>query len=485
MFLRMRSFAVNAKKVSWSDRAIFVWSSLLWFTSFHKPGSTMLSNMRNMVLESVAMLFLAIRSDVSQPRRLTSEACEHTFGSVRQLQREFNVEQFNNLVERMQLRVKSIFGSSLIPSRSSMGKGYQATFADFINSLQNASAEPSQSGIIDVVLTDKAVTQLWPTVKAIFDKVNPMMTQFLKLFGVDELNGLSPFAAANINSPQDLLSLIKAFYCAPKKDTRDCGGVVGDEEEVVDGNEDEDEDVDEANDGVGDIIPVLANELLLAFQDTEGDGAVAEVEDNEDSMEENPSNDDDDVVLGSQFDEGAAGDARLKLNVLMSSTTTSTVPIQVKQLMELMVIGKIEQGSVLPDGKYTSLQARWFHGKKKSMDNSTVSEDATTFIERNSVVSLKCKRGKIVTVEKYRVLCIFSKSYNKWYVEWDNEQVPFQSSSKKYKILARLLKQVNNSQYQEVELKEGGNWGPQSVFCVKYMCDIERIDDCRLESMMD
>jgi hypothetical protein len=61
-------------------------------------------------------------------------------------------------------------------------------------------------------------------VKLIFDKVNPMMTQFLKLFGVDELNGLSPFAAANINSPQDLLSLIKAFFCAPKKDTRDCGG---------------------------------------------------------------------------------------------------------------------------------------------------------------------------------------------------------------------------------------------------------------------
>lgn len=44
------------------------------------------------------------------------------------------------------------------------------------------------------------------------------------MFGVDELNGLSPFAAANINSPQDLLSLIKAFFCAPKKDTRDCGG---------------------------------------------------------------------------------------------------------------------------------------------------------------------------------------------------------------------------------------------------------------------
>ena len=136
---------------------------------------------------------------------------------------------------------------------------------------------------------------------------------------------------------------------------------------------------------------------------------------------------------------------------------------------------EVLEGSVLPDGKYTSLQARWFRGKNKSIDNNTVSEDATTFIERNSVVSMKCKQGKIVTVEK---------SYNKWYVEWDNEKVPFQSSSKKYKNLARMLKQVNKSQYQELELEEGGNWGPQSVFCVKYMCDIEGIDNCRLESMM-
>ena len=40
-------------------------------------------------------------------------------------------------------------------------------------------------------------------------------------------------------------------------------------------------------------------------------------------MEENPSDGDDDVVLGSQFDEGAAGDARLKLNVLMSCSRSS------------------------------------------------------------------------------------------------------------------------------------------------------------------
>jgi hypothetical protein len=143
--------------------------------------------------------------------------------------------------------------------------------------------------------------------------------------------------------------------------------------------------------------------------------------------------------------------------------------------MELMQVGKIGQGSVLPDGKYTSLQARWFRGKIKSIDNNTVSEDATTFIERNSVVSMKCKRGNIVTVEKYRVLCIFSKSYNKWYVEWDNEKVPFQSSSKKYKVLARMLKQVNNSQYQELELEEGGHWGPQSVFCVKYCVTLKEL----------
>ena len=59
----------------------------------------------------------------------------------------------------------------------------------------------------------------------------------------------------------------------------------------------------------------------------------------------------------------------------------------------------------------------------------------SVYIERNSVVKMKCKQGRTTTVDSYRVLAIFSKFYNKWYLEWDNDRVPFKKGSRKYKIL--------------------------------------------------
>lgn len=63
--------------------------------------------------------------------------------------------------------------------------------------------------------------------------------------------------------------------------------------------------------------------------------------------------------------------------------------------------------------------------------------------------------------------------------EWD-EQVPFLPGSKKYKILVRLLCEVAPLQFK---LVDGGQWGPQSIFCIKHKCDIESIDECSLESL--
>ena len=44
-----------------------------------------------MVLETVADIFLVTRKDVKTPRRLTSEANEHTYGGWRSVIREFNI----------------------------------------------------------------------------------------------------------------------------------------------------------------------------------------------------------------------------------------------------------------------------------------------------------------------------------------------------------------------------------------------------------
>ena len=80
VFLRMISFAVNSRKTFWKERAVVIWSSLLWFTYFHDSGNKMMKNKRNMAAETVAVLFIVSISDMSQPRRCTSDSNDRVYG---------------------------------------------------------------------------------------------------------------------------------------------------------------------------------------------------------------------------------------------------------------------------------------------------------------------------------------------------------------------------------------------------------------------
>ena len=78
-FIILQPFAINSLTALWKERSSYIWASILWFTSFQKYISTMLFNTISMVLETVATIFLVTRKDVKTPRRLTSEANEHTY----------------------------------------------------------------------------------------------------------------------------------------------------------------------------------------------------------------------------------------------------------------------------------------------------------------------------------------------------------------------------------------------------------------------
>ena len=133
---RMRYFAVNARSADWKTRALFVWVSLLWVTSFHTPASTMLTNKRNIALESVALLFLVSRSDVPQVRRGTSEPNEHFYGMLRQMLREFTAEELVHLCNKVQQKVNALFAGNLVPNRSNIGSGYMPTFPEWLESMR-------------------------------------------------------------------------------------------------------------------------------------------------------------------------------------------------------------------------------------------------------------------------------------------------------------------------------------------------------------
>ena len=91
-----------------------------------------MANKRNMLLETVGLMFLIPRSDVSHPRRVTSECNEHTYGIWRTVLREFNMEQLLRIIGKSDIRTNAIFESNLVTHRSkSAFKGYHQTFPDF------------------------------------------------------------------------------------------------------------------------------------------------------------------------------------------------------------------------------------------------------------------------------------------------------------------------------------------------------------------
>ena len=181
------------------------------------------------------------------------------------------------------------------------------------------------------------------------------------------------------------------------------------------------------------------------------------------------------------FDDGDASKVMLEFEELLKSDQIPLLGKRVLKIVELMQLGKIEKGALVPDGKYTSLVARWFNTKKKKKasgeEAASIEANEGVYIERNSVVKMKCKQGSTTTVESYRVLAIFSKFYNKWHLEWDNDRILFQNGSKKYKILARMVRRVGGSgQYEEVDLEKGGGWGPRAVYCLKKISAIESVE---------
>ena len=272
---RMRLYAVNARKASWKLRCIFSLASTIWFTSFHTSGSTMMANKRNMVLETVAILFLVTRDDFPQPRRATSEPNEHVYGMLRMLLREFTVVDVNDLVNKIRLKMNSLFRGNLVADRSNAMKGYLGTLPDFLANSQAGSLEDLPAGPVNVDLEFDAVTQLWDQVAKIFKLVKSIMLPFLKLHGVDEGHGLSPFAS-DFENPSDLAQKISDFFKPAKRDMRDNAPSAN----VVE-NEEEDESVD-GDDRDGEISDSYVEEFVKSMlemdleSDDNGDGTSIE-----------------------------------------------------------------------------------------------------------------------------------------------------------------------------------------------------------------
>jgi hypothetical protein len=105
--------------------------------------------------------------------------------------------------------------------------------------------------------------------------------------------------------------------------------------------------------------------------------------------------------------------------------------------------------------------------------NVIPNEPEQKFVTRNSLIELQCihgpKNNSKTTVEYYRVLYFFTKTYNKWYMAVKDKFVCTPNSPKKMSnILLAQLMEKKGASYKEVQLtKEGQQWGPTHVYCIK------------------
>ena len=128
--------------------------STVWFTSLQTYGSNnMLPNKHNMKLETIGIIFLVTRHDVSQPRRLTSDSNEHTYGHWRNIFSEFNMETIICINDKINIQNDAIFDSGIIKycSKTKLSV-YQKTYAEFIDSLMNAASKLGCCGPLNIDL---------------------------------------------------------------------------------------------------------------------------------------------------------------------------------------------------------------------------------------------------------------------------------------------------------------------------------------------
>ena len=106
LFMRLHLYAVNGKDVPAKHRALYLWMSMIFFTSM---GSVNITPRRNVVCESISNLFMVLRSEMFKPWFLTSEPDEHGFGNTRRVQREFTCLMLVCLIEKDMCRTEQTF----------------------------------------------------------------------------------------------------------------------------------------------------------------------------------------------------------------------------------------------------------------------------------------------------------------------------------------------------------------------------------------
>ena len=303
-------------------------------------------------------------------------------------------------------------------------------------------------------------SQMWETVSNLITFSSDLMRQLLTTVGADEV---SPFCRT-FNSPRDLRNAFISYL--PRTFIYNEVSGTGSEESS---DEDADENSTSVQDSLADRINRFASEMA---KDEDGD-----------------DDDEDEVVVV----DGCSGDDEPTSNAANTNTASAGIP-SVQELMThfraMLEVSSCDDilekvltasssleceddviGDVHQVRQAKSLVQRWLSRPLHSAaeDGSSPSEQAEeTLIERDVIVLVKVKVGNgasaSIVTRPYRVVDIYDKHYNKWFMSKPKNPVKkWKKEEKRFKLKVRMLEQDAVSSYADVALCDASTYKKESI----------------------
>ncbi len=481
LFLKLHLHAVNGRHVPATHRALYLAMSMLWFTTIKGIHIT---PRRNFVSESISNTFITLRDDVTKVRDTTTEGLEHGFADARKgPTREFTCSEFSVHVEKQNRRMEMLHQGDLRASKE-VQKGYLETFDDWL-SHGKINHLDLQGGPCKLVLGDNAAPvskQLWPYVSKVHSKAVALMTVLFDCVGVNKCDR-SPFCK-DFDSREDLLSeYVK--YC-PRTFSFD--NIRGEEDDDASDTESDDED---CNQDKGETVAYQIKKFAEALQiltDQSKESAEDSTTDQTSTNKDNSSGNLARVEAGRLVKLHALKSANDDLINKVKALTKCSEP---DHLIELALsasaaVNSSERGSSFDCRKAKSLLGRIYEKSEEVAGGGSKGSGSkdTLYLERDALVEMKVKKGRnknspVVDVT-FRVLGVYDKTYNKWFMAgekamWSKSMKD--AEKKKYKLKLRMVEKDFEDEFDDVSLNDD-TFG-RSVMC--QMVDASAISDVLTE----
>ena len=299
-----------------------------------------------------------------------------------------------------------------------------------------------------VPLVDQLWNKLRPIINASTENIKPLLLRL----GVED-DELSPFCRV-FDSSAELLAVYDS-----------CFRKISGEEEETEGDDAEQSTAPSDGDDVDFDALEEAIEMAMDNLDAEEETVVpVEVDDLE-------------------VDDGAVtGDAdpsliSSHLSTLLKADTVEDLAKAAADAIECLQVKK--SGSTSPATKHRSLWERWTWSEEKgSTEVGDLGQDR--IVKRNVRVRIEVKEGRgsneMKAVEDFRVVVLYTKTYNKWYLcEKGKQRWNAGIKKGKFRALVRMIQfDHSNGKFKDVKPAESMKWGKKTVFVLS---DASSIND--------